>query len=91
MDEQHMIWVNVYWCKNGLTDYSQEWKPILVEGSDSVDPESQHGMRNGTWIQNNGIEKANVIRAFYGWEIRRSSIALWFSKKITPSGGAIFP
>ena len=30
---------NVYWYAGGLTDHSQEWKPILVDDGGSVDPE----------------------------------------------------
>ena len=30
---------NVYWYAGGLTDHSQEWKPILVDDGGSIDPE----------------------------------------------------
>ncbi len=29
---------NVYWYAGGLTDHSQEWKPVLVDGGSTPDP-----------------------------------------------------
>ena len=94
---------NVYFYKGGLTDYSQDWKPILLEDGQKPDPEPEpepipgkeivvtgmpscwaytgnkeyfhpsSGMVNGTWEQNDGISKANAVKAFYKKVFRTSS------------------
>ena len=36
---------NVYWYAGGLTDHSQEWKPVLVDGGSTPDPDPGKGQK----------------------------------------------
>ena len=41
---------NVYWYAGGLTDHSQEWKPVLVDDGGSVDPEPDSSLTHDVII-----------------------------------------